>query len=117
VYYSYKTRTYLAPSAIKLYDLLIDKGIDRVEAREAVDEIFTKEEARMTFASREDMERLFRAQTMWIIGLFIGQFMATVGALVAILGQTAPHAVIQFTPTKWRQRRLLRHSVCITQTL
>ncbi len=76
----------MATSAIKLYDLLIDKGIERTEAREAVDEIFTKEEARMTFASREDMERLFRVQTMWIAGLFIGQFVATVGALVAILG-------------------------------
>ncbi len=77
VYFLYKSITYMSTAALKLYDLLIDKGFDRAEARDAVDEILTKEEARQTLVTKDDLHK----QTMWMAGLLIGQIAINTGIL------------------------------------
>ncbi len=67
-------------ATIKLYDILVDKGVSKDIAREALDEFLTKEEARLTLVTKEDM----RLQTMWIAGMLIGQ-VAIISGVVALL--------------------------------
>ena len=70
----------MSTATIKLYDILIEKGVDHTIAREALDEFLTKEEARNTLATKTEMQTLFRVQTMWIAGMLVGQ-----GALIVAL--------------------------------
>ncbi len=67
----------MTTSAIKLYDLLIDQGVDRDKARDAIDEILTKEEARLALATKEDLHR----QTRWIAGMLVGQIAIITGII------------------------------------
>jgi hypothetical protein len=71
---------YMNTATIKLYDILVDKGVSKDIAREALDEFLTKEEARLTLVTKEDM----RLQTMWIAGMLIGQ-VAIISGVVALL--------------------------------
>jgi len=78
----------MTTTTIKLYDILVDKGVDRTIAREAVDEFLSREEARLTLATREDIASVrdeMRRQTMWIAVMLVGQAAAIV-ALQNLVG-------------------------------
>ncbi len=67
----------MTTAAIKLYDLLIDNGFEREAAREAVNDILTKEEATKTLATKDDLHR----HTMWVAGMLAGQIAIITGIL------------------------------------
>ena len=69
----------MTTASIKLYNILIDKGVDRDLAREAVSEFLTREEASSTLATKQDITRV----VMWMAGLLIGQT-ATILAIIAL---------------------------------
>ncbi len=75
----------MSTASIKLYNILIDKGVDRDVAREAIDEFVTKEDAQ-TFATKADIKDIENSikgtenrLIMWMIGIQI----AVVGLLIA----------------------------------
>lgn len=67
-------------TSIKLYNILVDKGVDRAVAESAVSEFLAKEEARLTLVTKDDL----RQQTMWIAGMLIGQ-VAIISGIMALL--------------------------------
>lgn len=73
-------------ASIKLYDILVEKGVDKATAREAVGEFVTREEADRVLASKADianlntnLANLKTELIMWIIGIQI----AATGLLLA----------------------------------
>ena len=76
----------MSSKTIKLYNVLIDLNVDRKAAEEALDPIFTRDEAFQVLATKEDLHR----QTKWIISTFIavalGQIAVLTGIMTLILG-------------------------------
>ena len=68
-------------ATIELYEALIAAGVDDVKARAAAKSVLAREEATQMLATKEDLERSFRMQNMWIAGLFIGQVAVFTGIL------------------------------------
>ena len=48
----------MTTSSIKLYDILVDKGVEREVAREAVSEFLTREEAANMLATTQGVTRI-----------------------------------------------------------
>lgn len=69
----------MTAGTIKLYSILVDKGVDRETALEAVSEFVTRDEAAASLATKLDITRL----TMWMAGLLLGQT-ATIVAIMAL---------------------------------
>lgn len=69
----------MTSASIKLYDILVTKGVERDLAREAVAEFLTKEEATARLATKEDITRL----VMWMAGFATAQT-ATIVAIIAL---------------------------------
>ena len=69
----------MSSGTIKLYSILVDKGVERVVAMEAVNEFVTRDEAASSLATKEDITKL----VMWMAGLLIGQT-ASIVAVIAI---------------------------------
>ncbi len=70
----------MSTDTIKLYNVLVDQGIDREVAREAIDPLVTKDEAFKILATKDDL----RKQTMWVAGMLVGQIAINAG-LMALL--------------------------------
>ena len=60
-------------ATIELYEALIAAGVEESRARAAASSVMSSEQAKETFATKADLEAMFRKQNMWIAGLFIGQ--------------------------------------------
>jgi len=56
----------------ELYDILIELGIDKTRAKAVVDAFLTREEARHSLASKDDIRKLI----MWIAVMMVGQLAA-----------------------------------------
>lgn len=69
----------MASGTIKLYSILVDKGVEREVALEAVSEIITRDEAASSLATKQDIAKL----VMWMAGLLVGQT-ATIVAVIAL---------------------------------
>jgi len=77
----------MTTATIKLYDILVDKGVDKTLAREALDEFLTLDEAVQTLATKQDISDVkdqLRSVIMWVAGLLIGQI-AIMTAIMAIM--------------------------------
>jgi hypothetical protein len=59
-------------ASFELYDILIEQGIDKTRAKAAVDAFITREEARLSLASKDDIRKLI----MWIAVMMVGQLAA-----------------------------------------
>lgn len=70
----------MSAATIKLYQILVDKGVDQNTAREAVDEFLSKEEARLMLVTKDDLRR----HTMWVAGMFVGQIAVNTGIMLAL---------------------------------
>lgn len=68
-------------TAIILYDILQEQGIEKARAEKAVSAFITREEVQVTLASKDDLRKL----TMWIAGMLIGQ-VAIITAIISLLG-------------------------------
>lgn len=66
---------------ITLYDILIEQGIGKTRAKDAVKAFVTRDEARQTLATKDDLRKL----TMWIAGMLIGQHALFTGLLALVL--------------------------------
>lgn len=69
----------MSTTSIKLYHILVDKGVDRDLAHEAVSEFITRDEAIGTLATKNDITKT----VMWVAGLLVGQT-ATIVAVIAL---------------------------------
>ena len=69
----------MASGTIKLYSILVDKGVEREIAMDAVSEFITREEAASSLATKQDITKL----VMWMAGLLIAQT-ATIVAVIAL---------------------------------
>jgi hypothetical protein len=69
----------MASGTIKLYSILVDKGVEREIAMEAVSEFITRDEAASSLATKQDIAKL----VMWMAGLLVGQT-ATIVAVIAL---------------------------------
>lgn len=69
----------MSSGTIKLYSILIDKGVEREVAKEAVSEFITRDEAASSLATKQDIAKL----VMWMAGLLIGQT-ATIVTVIAL---------------------------------
>ena len=67
-------------TAIILYDILREQGIAKDRAEKAVSAFITREEVKVTLATKDDLRRL----TMWIAGMLIGQ-VAIMPAIISLL--------------------------------
>ncbi len=79
----------------QLYDLLIEKGFEKSRVRDALSEIATRDEVEEVAASgfdrvraelRADLANTKPSLVMWMAGMFIGQFLATIGTLASLYG-------------------------------
>lgn len=68
-------------TAIILYDILQEQGIEKTRAEQAVSAFITREEVKVTMATKDDLRKL----TMWIAGMLIGQ-VAIMTAIISVLG-------------------------------
>ena len=77
----------------QLYDLLVEKGFEKSRVREALSEIATHDEVdeiaaigfeRVRAELRADLATTKASLVMWMAGMFIGQFVATVGTLASL---------------------------------
>ena len=68
-------------TAIILYDILQEQGIEKARAEKAVSAFITREEVQVTLATKDDLRKL----TMWIAGMLIGQ-VAIMTAIISVLG-------------------------------
>ena len=64
-------------SPIDLYDILVEQGIEKERARKAVDVYITREEARLSLATKNDIRQLI----MWMVGLHI----ASLGVILTVI--------------------------------
>jgi len=71
----------MSTATIKLYNVLVDQGVDRAVAEQAIEPLLTKDEALSKLATKDDLHAL----TKWVAVLVIGQFVATVGALGGLM--------------------------------
>lgn len=78
-WYNQGSDNHMNTTTIKLYEILVEKGVDRNLAREAVSELVTREEATVTLASKQDITKL----VMWTAGLLVAQT-ATIVAVIAL---------------------------------
>jgi hypothetical protein len=69
----------MSSGTIKLYSILVDKGVEREIAMEAVSEFITRDEAASSLATKQDIAKL----VMWMAGLLVGQT-ATIVAVIAL---------------------------------
>lgn len=63
----------MTTTTIELYEALIAAGVDDTKARAAASAVLSRDEAEKHLATKADLERGFRGQTMWIAGLLVGQ--------------------------------------------
>ena len=63
----------MTQATLELYEALIAAGVDESRARAAASSVMSSEQAKATFATKADLESMFRKQNMWIAGLFVGQ--------------------------------------------
>lgn len=75
----------MTTASIKLYDILIDQGIDRTRAREAVNEFLTREEAEQVLVTRDDFHAGLNRMIMWIAGMFLAQIGVSTGIMALLL--------------------------------
>ena len=68
-------------TAIILYDILQEQGIEKARAEKAVSAFITREEAQVTLATKDDLRKL----TMWIAGMLIGQVAIMAGVMALII--------------------------------
>ena len=66
-------------ASTSLYDILVEKGVDKAVAKEALADYITREEAKVTLATKEDLWR----NTRWVIAVFVG---IAFGQIVTITG-------------------------------
>jgi hypothetical protein len=66
---------------VTLYDILIEQGIDKRRAKDAVRAYLTRDEARQTLATKDDLRKM----TMWIAGMLIGQVAVFSGIFALML--------------------------------
>ena len=71
-------------TAIILYDILQEQGIEKARAKKAVSAFITREEVQVTLATKDDLRKL----TMWITGMLIGQ-VAIISGVVTLLIEAA----------------------------
>ncbi|MEO0624873.1 MAG: hypothetical protein AAFU49_07095 [Pseudomonadota bacterium] len=64
-----------------LYDILIEQGIDKTRAKDAVKAFVTRDEARQTLATKDNLRKI----TMWIAGMLLGQLGLFTGLLALML--------------------------------
>ncbi len=64
-------------SPIDLYDILVEQGVEKDRARKAVDVYITREEARLSLATKADIRQLI----MWMVGLHI----ASLGVILTMI--------------------------------
>ena len=69
-------------TAIILYDILLEQGIERTRAEQAVSAFITRDEVRLTLATKDDLRKL----TMWIAGMLVGQVAILTGVISLLLG-------------------------------
>lgn len=77
----------MTSSTLSMYEILVDLGVDKAKAREAVDTYVSKEEARQKLATKQDISDLkdqLRSTIMWVAGLLVGQ-VAIMTAIMALL--------------------------------
>ncbi len=70
--------------AIILYDILLEQGIKKDRAENAVSAFITRDEVRETLATKDDLRKL----TMWIAGMLVGQVAIMTGVIALMLGTT-----------------------------
>ena len=70
-------------TAIILYDILQEQGIEKARAEKAVSAFITREEVQVTLATKDDLRKL----TMWIAGMLVGQIAVMTGVMALIVGQ------------------------------
>ena len=70
----------MSTDTIRLYNVLVDQGVDREVAREAIAPLVTKDEAFKVLATKDDLRKL----TMWVAGMLVGQIAVNAG-LMALL--------------------------------
>ena len=70
----------MTTEAITLYDILVEKGVDKARAREAVDAFVTKEQASNTLVTKVDISELrdelkdeMRNLIKWVAGMLVAQ--------------------------------------------
>jgi hypothetical protein len=74
----------MSTALIKLYNILIDKGVDRKAAEEAVAEFLTRSEASELLVTKEDF-RTVRHDIAQLEGRFYRALLIQTGAITAIL--------------------------------
>ena len=81
----------MTTATIKLYDILIEKGVDKTVAREALEEIVTQDEA-IHFATKQDVseiklliERSDKTTIKWAVGSGFAIVAAITGILFGVL--------------------------------
>lgn len=67
---------------IELYEILVEQGVEKERARKAVDVYITREEARLSLATKDDLRKVI----MWMAGLMIGQVAVITGLMSLLLG-------------------------------
>lgn len=74
----------MTTTSLSLYDILVDKGVDRETAKAALNDYITRKEAELSLATKGDLEK----STRWVIGVFVaiafGQMAATT-AIIALM--------------------------------
>ena len=68
-------------TAIILYDILQEQGIEKARAEKAVSAFITREEVQVTLATKDDLRKL----TMWIAGMLVGQVAIMAGVMALII--------------------------------
>ena len=58
----------MSTKSIKLYDILVEKGVDKDVAREALAEFITRDETE-NFATKSDIADAKNTMIMWMVGL------------------------------------------------
>lgn len=71
----------MSTATIKLYNILVDKGVDRNVAQEAISEFLTREEALQTLSTKSDLEKAVR----WLISVFIGIVLGQMAVMTGII--------------------------------
>ncbi len=67
----------MTTKAIALYNILVEHGVEKERAQEAVDAFLTRVEAEQVLASKTDLNRVI----MWMAGLLVGQTATLTGIL------------------------------------
>ena len=76
-----------ATSRFELYDILVEKGVEKSRAKAAIDEFITRDEARNSLATKSDISELkdqMRSQIMWTASLLVGQIAVNTAIMFAL---------------------------------